>query len=117
VDRVLPVVQEVQDHLLELDAVHHAPGEAGREVEGDFDVVLSDLRMPRVGGEELFARVVGEKPDYRHRFAFITGDVGALEPDAAGQIAEAPLVSKPFDLDELDRVVQRVARIPSGQPC
>lgn len=38
-----------------------------------YDVVLCDVAMPELHGEELERRLVAERPEYRGRFVFMTG--------------------------------------------
>lgn len=71
-------------------------------------IIVCDLRMPVVSGQELFTRVIALAPGLADRFIFVTGDV--VEPGAAGFLAEAgrPVVEKPFTLEEISRAVQQV---------
>lgn len=73
-------------------------------------VVLCDLRMPILSGQELFGRVVAAAPELATRFIFVTGDVA--EPGAAAFLADAgqPVVEKPFTLEEIGRAVQEILR-------
>jgi two-component system NtrC family sensor kinase len=72
-----------------------------RLVDGSFDAVICDLRMPKLGGLELYRKAVGRDPAYRDRFVFMSGDSGQLAED----VASAPVVTKPFDLDQLARAL------------
>jgi len=71
-----------------------------------IDALVSDLRMPRVGGRELHARLVASRPGLPT--VFITGYSG----DSAG--AEHPMpegtvvVQKPFTPGDLAQAVRRV---------
>jgi CheY-like chemotaxis protein len=74
----------------------------------EFDVIVADLRMPEFGGEELYLRLRKRGDALADRLMFITGD---LERDAASahQTAGVPLVSKPFELAEITRVIEQRA--------
>src|SRR5262249_38720188 len=40
----------------------------------DYDLLLSDIRMPNLGGLELYQRLKQLKPDLARRFIVVTGD-------------------------------------------
>jgi two-component system NtrC family sensor kinase len=62
----------------------------------DFDVILSDLRMPQLDGPALHDWIAAEKPHLLGRIGFVTGDT--LGQTAAGFIARTgcPVLEKPF---------------------
>jgi two-component system NtrC family sensor kinase len=70
-----------------------------------YDLVLTDLRMPGIGGRELYERVLRSDPDQAGRFVFFTGDVARA--DTGRFLAETgrPVLAKPFGIDELLRAV------------
>jgi CheY-like chemotaxis protein len=43
--------------------------------EADFDLILADLRMPRLDGRGLYERIARYRPDMLPRVVFATGDV------------------------------------------
>jgi len=75
----------------------------------EFQVIISDVRMPGMSGREFMERLRRDRPDLMARLIFSTGDTFA--PDTAALIKEAalPTVTKPFDFGELERVIRRVA--------
>src|SRR5207244_3363173 len=46
--------------------------------ERSADVILADLRMPRMGGIELFAQLEEERPELAARVLFLSGDISQL---------------------------------------
>ena len=75
--------------------------------QGDrFDVVLCDLVMPDISGPEFYSKVSLRWPRVAARVVFMTG--GALTPRTVEFIKCVPtsVLSKPFALDELRRVVR-----------
>jgi PAS domain S-box-containing protein len=62
----------------------------------DFDVVLSDLRMPGVSGPEMFARMREIRPQLLSRIAFVTGDTLGASMDAFLKESGRPVLEKPF---------------------
>jgi PAS domain S-box-containing protein len=88
---------------------------------GDYDVVLSDLRMPDVDGPALYAWIEANRPALRERIAFVTGDT--LGTSAARFLArvDRPVVEKPFTrqtirdlLADLERRRDRTDAAPPG---
>jgi len=77
--------------------------------ERDFDVIISDVRMPGMNGREFMERLRRERPALVARLIFSTGDTFAPETAALIQEAGRPTVTKPFDFAELERVIRQVA--------
>ncbi|MEZ4311905.1 MAG: sigma-54 dependent transcriptional regulator [Polyangiaceae bacterium] len=72
----------------------------------DFDVVVTDLRMPRMGGLELCARVKDQKPDVP---VVVMTAFGNFETAVAAIRAGAyDFITKPVQMDELRLVLDRV---------
>ena len=74
--------------------------------EGPYDVILCDLVLPGINGEELYREVVLRWPQQADRFAFMTG--GATTPGLRRFLdtVSAPYIRKPFNVGELEALVQ-----------
>ena len=72
----------------------------------DYELVLSDLRMPELDGATFYRRLKSEWPLLAERLIFVTGDtlnLGAGSPvDATGR----PVIEKPIIPQELRRMVR-----------
>jgi two-component system, NtrC family, response regulator AtoC len=77
--------------------------------QGDFDLVISDVRMPAIDGLSLFrrARTTAPAADFILMTAF--GEVG--QAVAALKEGAADYLTKPFDIDEL---LHQIARIENA---
>jgi len=80
----------------------------------DFDVIVSDIRMPGVGGRELLAGLRRDRPDLVGRLLFSSGDTAA--PDTAALLRESgvPSIVKPFDFARLEQVIREIATLKTS---
>jgi two-component system NtrC family sensor kinase len=78
-----------------------------------YDLILSDLRMPKVDGAALFRALQRRDGSLRPPVIFVTGQ--AYSPDYAGFLATAsvPVVFKPFTADDLRKAVARGLAVPA----
>jgi two-component system NtrC family sensor kinase len=75
-----------------------------------FDLLVSDAALPGLSGDRL-AREVGRiRPKLLDRILLTTGDWVSHEPEAVARRLGAGLLRKPFELDELRRVVRKRLR-------
>ncbi len=77
----------------------------------DFDLVISDLKMPVMGGRRLYEEIARRRPELCARLLLTTGDTVSGEPESLAREAGIGLLHKPFDLDELRTAVR--ARLAS----
>jgi two-component system NtrC family sensor kinase len=73
-----------------------------------YDVVLSDLRMPDMGGPRLVSQATQRWPGVERCFGFVTGD--SLSATAAEFLAESgsPVIEKPVTAEALLSLVLKV---------
>jgi two-component system NtrC family sensor kinase len=87
--------------------------EAIWRAEGDelFDVLLIDLRMPDVSGQQLFERWRRERRELSDRVVFITGDIVSADLQVFLHATGRPYISKPFEFTAIVDVLptKRVA--------
>jgi len=106
-------VAELLSDILQLDG--HETVIAGNGVEGlkllekqQFDVILSDLRMPEMDGPALFGRLGDEKPQFLKRIGFLTGDT--LSKDMEGFLEQTgrPYIEKPITPNDVRDLMSRI---------
>ncbi|HUP37405.1 MAG TPA: PAS domain S-box protein [Candidatus Limnocylindria bacterium] len=81
-----------------------------RVAQADYDLILCDVRMPGMDGPDLYRTLSSTHPELLSRFVFLTGDTLNPESREFVQHTGAPCLSKPFDFDEVFRVVGRALR-------
>jgi nitrogen-specific signal transduction histidine kinase/CheY-like chemotaxis protein len=74
------------------------------------DVILVDLRMPRMSGTELLAQLEEERPELAARLLFLSGDVSQLAEPGNTPVARERVLVKPVELAELERRILTFAR-------
>ena len=74
----------------------------------EFDLILSDFRMPRMNGQEFYHRAVREKPSLSRRIVFLTGDVLNEDVQTFLESTGNPHLAKPFHLAHVEQTVARV---------
>jgi PAS domain S-box-containing protein len=73
-----------------------------------YNVIVSDLRMPGLQGEELFDLLRERDQSWERRIVFITGDAATPKAARAFAAAAVPLLHKPFDLMDLARTIDAI---------
>jgi CheY-like chemotaxis protein len=73
-----------------------------------FDVIICDIRMPKMDGITFYRAIAQQEPDLLARWIFLTADI--LNPkthDFLQQVA-TPILEKPFEIRRVREVVRRV---------
>ena len=68
----------------------------------DYDAIICDVMMPRVGGEAFYNEVVRDHPHLERKILFVTGQTtiqsGMTDFNSRN---DGLLLQKPFDMDDL----------------
>jgi CheY-like chemotaxis protein len=82
-----------------------------REILKDpFDLIICDMMMPRVGGENFYWAVTRIRPAAAQRFIFFTGHQNNPRMKFFFERVKATVLFKPFKLDALDSAIREVVR-------
>jgi PAS domain S-box-containing protein len=85
--------------------------EALRKVrERHYDVIICDLKMPKVDGMTFFREVSAKMPHVARRLIFVTGDVAGTDAERFLEDSGCRWVPKPFRLRDLVRVAKETLR-------
>jgi len=71
-----------------------------------FDLVICDLKMPRVDGKTFYGMLVAAKPAMAERVVFVTGDVAGTDAEKFLEESGCRWLAKPFRLADLVRVAR-----------
>jgi len=93
-----------------------ADGEEARErlAADGFDLVIADLRMPRLGGREFYEELKRTQPAQAEQVVFATGDTVRGDTLAFLRSVGRPYLHKPFSLTELRALLAGVSK-PTGE--
>lgn len=80
----------------------------------DYDLILSDLRMPELDGLGLYHELKRERPDLLRRFVFITGTAEHVDYQDFIRDVRTPVLTKPFDMIALQRVARETLSVSFG---
>jgi DNA-binding NtrC family response regulator len=88
----------------------NSAAEGIRQLEGGrFSGVISDMRTPGgASGADVHAWIVAHRPELRDRMLFITGDTVNEDTMKALASTGVPYIEKPFRVQELINVVERI---------
>lgn len=112
VAEVLGLFAERAGYTVEIAA---SGDEARRRLEAaDFDIILSDLRMPGLDGPGLFDWIASEKPHLLPRIGFVTGDT--LSEGAARFVERCgrPVIEKPFSGESVRKLLTELRPAARG---
>ena len=76
---------------------------------GDYDAILLDMKMPGLGGKEVYQCLLSIRPDLADRVMFMSGDVSSPDVKTIIGTTEIPLLKKPFSLDDLRKSLNTFA--------
>ena len=71
-----------------------------------YDVIVCDLKMPRVDGMTFYRQLEAESPEQARRILFVTGDVAGTEAERFLDETGCRWLAKPFRLKDLLRTAR-----------
>ncbi len=92
---------------IQVDTASDGRAAMERLMKNDYDLVMTDFRMPEMSGRDLFRWVKERKPQLARRMIFITGDTVSSETRSFFEINSSPYLAKPFKIEEVKEVIQQ----------
>jgi DNA-binding NtrC family response regulator len=80
--------------------------------EQSCDLLILDLRMPKIDGLALYGEVLARWPTGGPRVLFVSGFTEAAAYEGPLKTLDAAVLVKPFSLDALTRAVERALATP-----
>jgi len=73
-----------------------------------YDLIVCDLKMPRVDGMTFYRTLERDHPDAARRIVFVTGDVAGTEAEQFLEETGCRWLAKPFRLKDLLRTAREM---------
>lgn len=110
----------IDDEQNILDLLYDFLGEKGYQVDtansgqealrklkvGTYDLILCDLKMPNLSGQQLYAEIKRIHPELSSKIIFFTGDTVSPQTESFLKLTGNKVIPKPFDLDWLLSFIQ-----------
>jgi len=100
-------VERAQNGRQALEKVRHV----------DYDIIISDVKMPDMGGQRLYEEIAELKPHLKRRMVFSTGDTVNPTTQELFKKTGNLYLAKPFRLEEVDAVIARVSDEAESNPA
>jgi two-component system NtrC family sensor kinase len=116
-----PLAAAVTDALRDAGYVveRAADGEEAlnRLKEKTYDLVICDLKMPRLDGKAFYRLLGTTAPEMVRRVVFVTGDVAGTDAESFLEQSGCRWLAKPFRLADLLQTVREAWRADGGKPA
>src|SRR5688572_16310214 len=100
------VSEALTDAGLKVDHAGDGEEALARVRQKTYDVVICDLKMPRVNGMMLYRAMAAATPALARRVIFVTGDVAGTDAERFLEESGCRWLAKPFRLGDLLRAVR-----------
>lgn len=102
------VAGALRDAGFEVDTAADGEEAIGRTQTRAYDLIVCDLKMPRVDGMAFFDHLAATAPALTRRLVFVTGDVAGSDAGAFLERSGCRWLAKPFRLRDLVRTARDV---------
>jgi signal transduction histidine kinase len=103
------VAESLADSGFVVDRAGDGEEALARVGERTYDVIICDLKMPRVDGMAFYRALEREHPEIARRIVFVTGDVAGTEAERFLDETGCRWLAKPFRLKDLLRTAKEIA--------
>lgn len=106
-----PIFRDTMFRMLTADEHDVSLAEDGNDAwqlirKDQFDLILTDLKMPGMDGQKLYERVQEMSPDLAGQMVFITGDTASANAMNFLGSTTNPVLRKPFNISDVRRLIE-----------
>tara|TARA_R110002096_G_scaffold42143_3_gene113564 strand:- start:44273 stop:45946 length:1674 start_codon:yes stop_codon:yes gene_type:complete len=84
----------------------------------DFDVILCDIMMPSMSGDQFYRELIASQPTLADRVTFMTGGVLTRDTEKFLVETDRPVLQKPLDVEELRAIASaQTSLLPDSVSC
>jgi signal transduction histidine kinase/ActR/RegA family two-component response regulator len=112
---ILDFFVEVFRHV-SMDVDTACDGGAAMEMieQNDYDVIVTDYRMPHMDGRQLFDWIRLQRPALQNKIVFVTGDTVSAETRRFFESHATRYLAKPFKIEEVKEVIMQTLGSSGG---
>jgi CheY-like chemotaxis protein len=90
-----------------VDTAGHGRAAMEKMLATEYDLIVSDFKMPQMSGRELFTWIKENRPQLAKRIIFVTGDTVSLDTRSFFEDNQNRYLAKPFKIEEVKEVIQQ----------
>jgi two-component system NtrC family sensor kinase len=106
-------VEVFQALPLQVDTASNGRAAMQKMQDGDYDLIITDFKMPQMSGKDLFNWIKESRPQYSDRIVFVTGDTVSAETRSFFENNKNRFLAKPFKIEEVKEVIQQTLEAAS----
>ncbi len=92
---------------LEVETADNGLAAMRKMQDGAYDLIVTDFKMPRMSGRDLFHWIRENRPELAGRLIFVTGDTVSADTRSFFEDNGTPFLAKPFKIEEVKEVIQK----------
>jgi len=101
-------IEIFQSSSVSIDTANNGQAALQKIEKVPYDLIITDFRMPKMSGKELFSWIKEHQPDMARRIIFVTGDTVSNETRTFFEENHCRFLAKPFKIEEVKEIMIRV---------
>jgi two-component system, NtrC family, sensor kinase len=100
-------VEVFQSMPMQVDTANDGRAAMQKMQTGEYDLIITDFRMPQMSGRDLFDWVKKNRPQLANHIIFVTGDTVSAETRTFFEDNRSRYLAKPFKIEEVKEMIQQ----------